>query len=76
MRGSLNEILPEPISPEAEEILREHLKRKMKGAAGLAVRLLHAMESKFFYGVSLLMNRAGSGSNIYIIARKEGGRAA
>ena len=47
MNGSLNEILPEPISPETEEILLEHMKRKMKGAAGLAVRLLHAMEERF-----------------------------
>ena len=47
MKGSLNEILPEPVSPEAEEILLEHMKRKMKGAAGLAVRLLHAMEERF-----------------------------
>ena len=47
MRGSLNEILPEPISEEAEEILIEHMKRKMKGAAGLAIRLLHAMEARF-----------------------------
>ena len=34
MSGSLNEILPEPISPEAEEILLDHMKRKMKGACG------------------------------------------
>lgn len=47
MRGSLNEILPEPISPEAEAILLAHMKRKMKGAAGMAVRLLHAMEDRF-----------------------------
>ena len=47
MNGSLNEILPEPVSPEAEEVLLEHMKRKMKGAAGLAVRLLRAMEERF-----------------------------
>jgi len=47
MPGSLNDILPEPISAASEEILLELLKRKMKGAAGLAVRLLHAMEERF-----------------------------
>jgi hypothetical protein len=47
MAGSLNDILPEPISEENERILRDHLKRKMKGASGLAVRLLHAMEERF-----------------------------
>jgi hypothetical protein len=47
MPGSLNDILPEPISEENEKILLDLLKRKMKGAAGLAVRLLHAMEERF-----------------------------
>lgn len=47
MGGSLNEILPEPISEEAEEIICELIKRKMKGACGLTVRLLHAMEERF-----------------------------
>ena len=47
MAGSLNEILPEPISPENEQVVLDLLKRKMKGAAGLAVRLLHAMEERF-----------------------------
>ena len=47
MPGSLNDILPEPISEENEKILLDMLKRKMKGAAGLAVRLLHAMEERF-----------------------------
>ena len=47
MPGSLNGILPEPISEENEEIILELLKRKMKGGAGLAVRLLHAMEERF-----------------------------
>jgi hypothetical protein len=45
--GSLNELLPDPISKENEEILLGLLKRKMKGAAGLAVQLLHAMEERF-----------------------------
>ena len=47
MPGSLNDILPEPISEENEKILLDLMKRKMKGAAGLAVRLLHAMEDRF-----------------------------
>jgi len=47
MPGSLNDILPQPISEENEKILLDLLKRKMKGAAGLAVLLLHAMEERF-----------------------------
>ena len=47
MPGSLNDILPEPISEENERILLDLLKRKMKGASGMAVRLLHAMEERF-----------------------------
>ena len=47
MRGSLSEILPQPIGEEAEAILVDHLKRKMRSAAGVAVRLLHAMEQRF-----------------------------
>jgi hypothetical protein len=47
MKGSLNDILPEPISEENEKVLLEHLKRKMKSAATLSVRLLHAMEKRF-----------------------------
>ena len=47
MAGSLNEILPEPISAANEEVLLEHLKRKMKLAGGFTVRLLRAMEEHF-----------------------------
>lgn len=47
MSGSLNDVLPEPISEENERILLALLKRKMKGASGMAVRLLHAMEERF-----------------------------
>jgi len=47
MGGSLNDILPEPISEESERIILDMLKRKMKGAAGMAVRLLRAMEERF-----------------------------
>jgi len=47
MPGSLNDILPEPISEENERILLALLKRKLKEAAGLTVRLLHAMEERF-----------------------------
>ncbi|HUT24504.1 MAG TPA: L-2-amino-thiazoline-4-carboxylic acid hydrolase [Sumerlaeia bacterium] len=47
MRGSLNDVLPEPIGEENERVILERLKGKMKGAAGMAVRLLHAMEERF-----------------------------
>ncbi|MBM4047180.1 MAG: hypothetical protein FJ279_18915 [Planctomycetes bacterium] len=47
MTGRLNDILPQPISKESEEIILDLLKRKMKGAAGFTVRLLRAMEERF-----------------------------
>jgi hypothetical protein len=47
MDGSLNDILPQPISNKSEEIILEILKRKMKGAAGFTVRLMRAMEERF-----------------------------
>jgi hypothetical protein len=47
MDGSLNDILPEPISQENEEVLLALIKRKMKGAAGFSVALLQAMEQHF-----------------------------
>ncbi|MFC1735537.1 L-2-amino-thiazoline-4-carboxylic acid hydrolase [Candidatus Hydrogenedentota bacterium] len=47
MSGSLNDILPDPISEENEQIILDMLKRKMKGAANMGVRLLHAMEERF-----------------------------
>ena len=47
MEGGLNGILPEPISEENERILLDHIKMKMRGAAGLAVMLLRAMEDHF-----------------------------
>ena len=47
MSGSLNDILPEPISEENERVLLVLLKQKMNVAAGLAVRLLHVMEERF-----------------------------
>ena len=47
MPGSLNDILPDEISEADEEIIQELLYRKMKGYAGLAVRMLHAMEKRF-----------------------------
>ena len=47
MQGSLNDILPEPVSPESEAILLDLLKRKMAASARLAVDLLHAMEARF-----------------------------
>lgn len=47
MTGSLNDILPERISEENERILLDLIKRKMKGAASMSVRLLRAMEKRF-----------------------------
>ena len=47
MPGSLNDILPEPVSPESEAILLDLLKRKVMASARLTVDLLHAMEARF-----------------------------
>lgn len=47
MPGSLNDILPDPISEENEKVLLDLVKRKMKGMAGLTVRLLQTMEERF-----------------------------
>ena len=47
MDGSLNDILPEPISPENEGILLDLLRRKMEVSLDLAVDVLHAMERRF-----------------------------
>jgi hypothetical protein len=47
MPGSLNDILPEPISPENEAVLLDLLKRKMTVCLDLAVDLLRAMEQRF-----------------------------
>jgi len=47
MTGSLNDILPEPISEADEQALLELLKDKMRSAVGISVLLLHAMEARF-----------------------------
>jgi hypothetical protein len=47
MPGSLNDILPEPISAENEAVLLDLLRRKMAVSLELAVDLLHAMEQRF-----------------------------
>ncbi len=47
MFGSLNEILPDPISKADEQILLDLLKRKMTVMADIAVELLHGMEKRF-----------------------------
>ena len=47
MQGSLNDILPEPISEENERVLLDLLKRKMMVYAEICVQLLHAMEEHF-----------------------------
>jgi hypothetical protein len=47
MNGKLNDILPEMIGSQSEEIIQELVKRKMTGAARLAVDMFHAMEERF-----------------------------
>jgi hypothetical protein len=47
MPGSLNDILPQPISQENEEVILDLLKRKMTVSLDLAVQLLKAMEERF-----------------------------
>jgi hypothetical protein len=47
MEGSLNEILPEPISKINEEAVLDFVKRKMMVSLDLAVEILHAMEKRF-----------------------------
>ena len=47
MKGSLNDILPETVSPESEAILLEHLKRKLKVAASVMVDLFRAFEEHY-----------------------------
>jgi len=47
MPGSLNDILPQPISEENEVIILDLLKRKMTVSLDLAVQLLNAMEKRF-----------------------------
>jgi hypothetical protein len=47
MNGSLNEILPEPVSAANEEAILALITRKMKSAANMGVRILHAMEKRF-----------------------------
>jgi hypothetical protein len=47
MTGSLNDILPEPVSEQNEKVIMDLLKRKMSASCGLAVQLLHAMEKRF-----------------------------
>jgi len=47
MPGSLNDILPEPISKENEKIILDLMKTKMTVCSDLAVELLRAMEKHF-----------------------------
>jgi hypothetical protein len=47
MSGSLNDILPEPISEANEKVIMDLLKRKMTVSIEIAVQLLHAMEARF-----------------------------
>ena len=47
MQGNLNDVLPELVSEENVRYLEALIKRKVTTAAGIAVRLLHAMDAHF-----------------------------
>jgi hypothetical protein len=47
MNGNLNDALPEPVSDENARYIDALIQRKVTIAAGIAVRLLHAMEAHF-----------------------------
>jgi len=47
MKGKLNDVLPEPVSEENARTIDALIQRKVTTAAGIAVRLLHAMETRF-----------------------------
>jgi hypothetical protein len=47
MPGSLNDILPQPISEENEQVILDMLKRKMTVALDLTVQVLNAMDKRF-----------------------------
>ncbi len=62
MPGNLNDILPEPASEENEQFLLNHMKCKMKGAAGLVVRLLNTVEERFGPGARQVVRDMVGGS--------------
>jgi hypothetical protein len=47
MQGNLNDVLPEPVSEENTRYIDALIKRKATTAAGIAVRLLQAMDARF-----------------------------
>ena len=47
MQGSINDLVPEELSPESQEEIRELVKRKMKGACGMLVRVIRLMEEHY-----------------------------
>ena len=61
MQGTFQSILPDKISEETEAILNDLLKRKMKGAASMLVRVMRIMEKKY-------------GSEVYDVVRSEMGK--
>jgi hypothetical protein len=56
VRGSLNELLSEPVGDEVESVVDELLRRKLKIVASLSVRLLRAMEARFGPEVRQVLN--------------------
>ena len=65
MSGSINEILPDPISPESEQIINDLIRKKVKNAASLAVNLLHEMENHFGPEAREVMNRMVRERKVY-----------
>ena len=47
MEGTIRSAMPDEISPEAEEVMMQILKRKMKTCASMLVRVVRALEEKF-----------------------------
>ena len=47
MQGSLNDVLPEPVSPEVADAFRDLVKGKLKGCASMLVTVVRALEAKY-----------------------------
>lgn len=47
MPGRISELIPEELSPESEAVLRELLKRKVKAACGMLVRVVRILEQRY-----------------------------
>ena len=47
MPGQISDLIPEDLCPESEAKIRELVKRKMKGACGMLVRVLRILEEHY-----------------------------